>query len=64
MFSVKQVHGHADPSAIAADENRIRKLAADAGLQVTSLYVDNTQADITFIVAARKPSQSVQVASN
>ena len=28
-------------------------LAADAGLQVNSLYVDNTQAAITFTVAAR-----------
>jgi uncharacterized membrane protein len=52
MFLVKFVHGHADSSAIAADENRIRKLAADARLQVTSLYVDNAQAAITFTVAA------------
>jgi len=51
MFLVKQVHGHADPSALAANESRIRKLAADAGLQVTSLYADNTQADITFTLA-------------
>jgi membrane protease YdiL (CAAX protease family) len=41
-----------DPSAIAGDQNRIRKLAADAGLQVTSLYADNTQAAITFTVVA------------
>jgi uncharacterized membrane protein len=52
MFMVKFGHGHADPSAIAAGENRIRKLAADAGLRVTSLYSDNTQAAITFNVAS------------
>jgi hypothetical protein len=50
MFLVKQVHAHADPPAIAAEVNRIRKLAADAGLQVSSLYADNTQAAITFTV--------------
>jgi uncharacterized membrane protein len=52
MFSVKFGHGHADPSAIAAEKNRIRKLAADAGLQVTSLYADNAQAVITFTIAS------------
>jgi hypothetical protein len=50
MFLVQQVHAHADPSAIAAEESRIRKLAANAGLHVSSLYADNTQATITFTV--------------
>ena len=53
MFLVKQVPGHADPSAIAAEKNRIRRFAADAGLQVTSLYADNAEAGITFTVAFR-----------
>jgi len=52
IFLVKQLNGHSDSSVIAAEKNRIGKLAADAGLQVTSLYADNTQADITFTVAA------------
>jgi hypothetical protein len=54
MFLVKQVPGDADPSAIAAEKNRIREFAADAGLQVTSLYTDNAEAVITFTVAPRK----------
>jgi uncharacterized membrane protein len=52
MFLVKQLHGHSDSSAIAAEENQIRKLAADARLQVTSLYADNAEAGITFTVAS------------
>jgi uncharacterized membrane protein len=53
MFLVKQVLGHADPSAIAADKSRIRNFAADSGLDVTSLYADNVEAAITFTAAVR-----------
>jgi hypothetical protein len=48
LFLVKQVLGHADPAGLQAEETQIRKMAKDAGLEIRSLYNDNTQADISF----------------
>jgi hypothetical protein len=52
LFLVKQVPGHADPAGIRAEKSQIRKLAGDAALEVRSLYDDNAQADISFVLAA------------
>jgi hypothetical protein len=47
VFLLKQVAGSASPPEIAAEKNQVAKLAADAGLQVTSIYDDNAEAGIT-----------------
>jgi hypothetical protein len=53
LFLIKQLRGHSDSSTVAAEKTRIRKFAADAGLEVTSLYADNAQAAVTFTVAVQ-----------
>ena len=50
VFLVKQTKGHADAAGIAAEEDEIRERAAAAGLRVVSLYDDNEQADLTFVL--------------
>ena len=50
LLLAKQSKGHADPAGIAAEETEIQQLAAHAGLQVTAVYDDNGQADISLAV--------------
>ena len=50
VFLLKQVEGHAGPSEIKAEEDQVTKFANDAGLQVDSIYDDNTNAGIAFSV--------------
>ncbi len=50
LLLAKQSKGHADPAGIAAEETEVKQLAAHAGLQVTAVYDDNGQADISLAV--------------
>jgi dolichyl-phosphate-mannose-protein mannosyltransferase len=62
MFLVKQVPGHADPAGIQAEKTQVQKMAGDAGLEVRSLYDENAQADISFVLAAPREATGTSTA--